>query len=93
MEIIIEKSPNGANFLYNNLFGRVILSVATKRFVSSIAGWYLKIKGSMFINNINKFVMEGKILVLNDHLSFRSNKDKELLINIASKMVGDIDEE
>ena len=59
-EIIIEKSPNGANFLYNNLFGRVILSLATKRFVSSIAGWYLNrkrstkyIKGFIKSNNID----------------------------------------
>ncbi len=59
-EIIEEKSPKGANFLYKNLFGRVILSLATKRFVSSIAGWYLNrkkstkyIKGFIESNNID----------------------------------------
>ena len=47
---------------------------------------------SMYITNINKSLMEGKILVLNNNLSFRNNSDRELLINIASKMIGDKDE-
>lgn len=44
---------------------------------------------SMYIANINRYLMEGKILVLNEHLSFRNNSDRELLINIANKMVGE----
>ena len=36
--------------------------------------------------------MEGEILVLNNNLSFRNKKDRDLLINIASKMVGDVNE-
>ena len=35
--------------------------------------------------------MEGKILILNNKLSFKINKDRELLIKLA-KDVGDIDE-
>ena len=35
--------------------------------------------------------MEGKILILNNKLSFKSDKDRELLIKLA-KDVGDIDE-
>ena len=44
---------------------------------------------SMYIANINKYLMEGKILVLNDHLSFKNKSDRELLISIATRMVGD----
>ncbi len=47
---------------------------------------------TMYINNINKYLMEGKILVLNDHLSFKNNRDRDLLINIANKMVGEQNE-
>ena len=78
---------NNSTKLEKNYFSKFDIKSVIKHNIDYI------IPSSMFINNINKFVMEGKILVLNDHLSFRSNKDKELLINIASKMVGDIDEE
>ncbi len=47
---------------------------------------------SMYVTDINKALMEGKILVLNDHLTFKNKSDRELLINIASKMVGETDE-
>ena len=47
---------------------------------------------SMYIENINKYIMEGKILVLNDKLSFKSDKDRNLLIKIADILVGDDDE-
>ena len=46
---------------------------------------------SLYIKNINQYLMEGKILILNNKLSFKSDKDKELLIKLA-KDVGDIDE-
>ena len=44
---------------------------------------------TMFVPNINKYLMEGKILVLNDHLSFKNKSDRELLIKIANRIVGD----
>ena len=44
---------------------------------------------TMFVPNINKFLMEGKILVLNDHLSFNNKNDRELLIKIAETIVGE----
>lgn len=47
---------------------------------------------TMYVANINKSLMEGKILVLNENLSFKSKKDCDLLINIANKMVGDDNE-
>lgn len=47
---------------------------------------------SMYIGNINKYIMEGEILVLNDHLSFKNNSDRELLIKIAKDLIGDKDE-
>lgn len=48
---------------------------------------------SMYIENINKYIMEGEILVLNNKLSFKNNSDRELLIKIAQTMVGDDNEE
>lgn len=44
---------------------------------------------SMFIENINKYMMEGKILVLNKHLSFKNNSDRELMIKLAEGIIGD----
>ena len=44
---------------------------------------------SMYINNINKFLMDGRILVLNNNLKFNNKADSELLIRIASDMVGE----
>lgn len=44
---------------------------------------------SMYIPNINKSLIEGKILVLNENLSFKNNQDRELLIKIAKNMVGE----
>lgn len=58
-EIIEEKSPKGANFLYKNIFGRIILKLATKRFVSKIAGKYLNRKKS--IKYINNFIKDNNI--------------------------------
>lgn len=49
--------------------------------------------GSMFIPNINKYLMDGKIPVLNDNLSFKNKRDRELLINIANSLVGEDNEE
>lgn len=47
---------------------------------------------SMYVNNINKFLMEGKILVLNNSLKFNNKKDQELLVRIANDMVGETNE-
>ena len=48
---------------------------------------------SMYISNINKYLMDGKILVLNNNLKFKSKSDRDLLVNIAEKVIGDDDEE
>lgn len=54
-KIVEEKSPKGANFLYKNFFGRIVLKIATKRFVSRIGGWYLnKKKSTKYIDNFIK---------------------------------------
>lgn len=47
---------------------------------------------SMYVNNINKYLMEGSILVLNKNLSFKNKSDSELLIKIANDMVGEDNE-
>lgn len=44
---------------------------------------------SMYIHNINKYLMDGKILVLNKELTFKNKSDSELLIKIAKDMVGE----
>ena len=44
---------------------------------------------TLHINNINKYLMEGKILVLNSNLKFNNKNDKDLYIKIANDMVGD----
>lgn len=54
-KIIEEKSPKGANFLYKNFFGRIILKVANKRFISKIVGRHLdKNKSVKYIDNFIK---------------------------------------
>ncbi len=58
-KILIEKSPKGASFLYKNFFGRIILKLANKRFVSSIVGWYMNKKISR--KHINNFINDNKI--------------------------------
>lgn len=58
-EIKEENSPTGANFLYNNFFGRIILKLATKRFTSRIVGKYLDSK--MSIKLINNFIKDNNI--------------------------------
>lgn len=47
---------------------------------------------SMFIKDINNYLMEGKILVLNNELAFKNDHDRELLIKMAEDLVGDKDE-
>lgn len=47
---------------------------------------------SMYVNNINKYLMEGNILVLNKNLAFKNKGDSEILIKIAKDMVGEHDE-
>ena len=47
---------------------------------------------SMYINNINKYLMDGEVLVLNKNLSFKNKSDSALLIKIASDMVGENNE-
>ena len=58
-KIIEEKSPKGANFLYNNIFGKLVLKLATKRFVSKIGGWYLNRKKS--VKYVNNFIKSNNI--------------------------------
>lgn len=50
------------------------------------------LKESLFIPDIDKYIMEGIILVLNDKLSFNNNKDRDCLINMAKK-IGEWDNE
>ena len=47
---------------------------------------------TMYVHNINKFLMDGKILVLNNNLKFSNKADQELIIKIANDLVGETDE-
>lgn len=58
-EKIEERSPKGASFLYDNIFGRVILYFARKRFVSRIAGKYMDTKLSC--RHIDSFIKNNNI--------------------------------
>ncbi len=58
-ELIEEKSPKGASFLYRNIFGRIVLKIANKRFISSIGGWYMNRKISS--RHINNFIRDNNI--------------------------------
>ena len=58
-KIIKEKTPKGANFLYKSFLGRIILSLANKRFVSIIVGWYLNRRISKI--HIKRFIKDNNI--------------------------------
>lgn len=58
-KITEEKSPKGANFLYKNVFGRIVLTLATKRFVSKFAGKIMDRKKS--VKYISNFIKDNKI--------------------------------
>ena len=54
-----DSPPKGANFLYKNIFGRIVLKVANKRFVSNIGGYYLSRKRST--KYIKNFIKDNNI--------------------------------
>lgn len=54
-----EESPSGAIFLYDKFLGRIILKLATKRFVSKIAGIYMNSKLST--RHIEGFIKSNRI--------------------------------
>ncbi len=58
-KIIEENSPKGANFLYKNFFGRIVLKVANKRFISKIVGKRLDKKKS--VKYIDNFIKDNNI--------------------------------
>ncbi|MBP5683946.1 MAG: AAA family ATPase [Bacilli bacterium] len=44
------------------------------------------IKDSLYIRNIDKYIMDGKILVLNKKIGFINSKDQKWFIDIANKL-------
>ncbi len=58
-KIYEDSPPKGANFLYKNIFGRIVLKVANKRFVSNIGGYYLSRKRST--KYIKNFIKDNNI--------------------------------
>ena len=78
---------NCSNKNEKNYFSKYDISSIIKHNIDYI------LPNSMFIPNINKYLMDGKILVLNDNLKFKNKSDRDLLINIAEKVIGDDDEE
>jgi phosphatidylserine decarboxylase len=57
--IYVDSPPKGATFLYKNIFGRIVLKVANKRFVSNIGGYYLSRKRST--KYIKNFIKDNNI--------------------------------
>ena len=57
--LVKEKAPKGVGFLYSGFLGKIILSLANKRFVSNIVGSYLNTKFST--RHINKFIKSNRI--------------------------------
>ena len=53
------------------------------------------LNSSMYVKNIDKYVMDGEILTLNSRLSFKSKRDQNCYINIAKDLLkeDDINEE
>ena len=47
---------------------------------------------SFYIKNIDRYIMDGDILILNKKLSFNNKKDYERLLLIAKDLVGGVDE-
>ena len=58
-EINDNQDPYGSRFIYKNIFGRIILKLATKRFVSRLAGVYLNRKISKKL--IKNFIIDNHI--------------------------------
>ena len=54
-----EKYPKGANFLYNNFLGKIVLKLVTKGFVSKLAGSYMNTKLST--RHIKTFIKSNNI--------------------------------
>ena len=52
-------TPKSVKFLYNNIFGNLILFVSTRRWVSKIVGKYLDSKHSR--RRINKYITNNSI--------------------------------
>lgn len=48
---------------------------------------------SFYIHDIDRYIMEGKILTLNKHLSYRNQEDYNRLVMIAKDLVGGEDNE
>ena len=92
-KIIEEKSPKGANFLYKNFFGRIILKVANKRFISKIVGKRLDKKKS--VKYIDNFIKDNNIDMsdypkveynsFNEFFQERLKREKEYLV-VAKKI-------
>lgn len=55
----IDKAPKGAYFLYDNIFGRAILPLASKRFTSLLVGKYMNTKLST--SHIPSFIKNNNI--------------------------------
>ena len=77
---------NNSYRLEKNYFSRFDIKSVINRNIDYI------LPNTMFIPNINNYIMDGEILVLNKKLSFKSERDRELLIKMAKDFVGDIDE-
>ncbi len=93
ISILKDIKENNVHVLLNNSY-RAEKSYFSKFDIKSIIHHNIDyiLPSSMYINNSNKYLMDGKILILNKSLSFKNKSEQELLIKIAKTMVGDLDE-
>lgn len=93
LSILKEIKPDNVHVLLNNA-SHAEKNYFSKFDIKSIIRHNIDyiLPSSMYIGNINKYLMDGKILVLNNNLSFKNKSDQDLLIRIAKLMVGDLNE-
>lgn len=63
-----EENSKSLLFLYNNVFGRVVLKLLTCKFISTLGGWYMS--SSLSKHRIKRFISHNKI----DMSEYEDNK-------------------
>lgn len=54
-----EENSKSLLFLYNNVFGRIVLKLCTRKWVSTLGGWYMS--SSLSKHRIKRFISKNKI--------------------------------
>ena len=93
LTVLKNVSKNNIKIILNNAFRNeknYFKRFDIKNYINHNIDYILPV--SMFIKDINNYLMEGEILVLNSKLSFKIDKDRDLLVKMAKDFIGDMDE-